>query len=125
MEGYAIYSEPRNACEPVRNLAENGPETPIFAVVDRGKCKFVTKAKMVKRAGFKGLILLDRQSHTGFARITGDDFGQELREMPIVFLLRPEADRFRQKMRENAALRVFVQGECSFREWHLVHCDGV
>lgn len=63
-------------------------------------------------AGYSGaVVILDNQSHSGFHRITGSDPG--LAGVPVVFLLKPEADRFRDMLdKEGGVIRVFIQGEC-------------
>ena len=63
-----------------------------------------------------GAIILDTQSHTGFQRITGDD---PTITIPVVFLLKPEADRLRAILRQQTVVRVFIQGEKGMKKLDL------
>ena len=111
LDSFAIESSPSDACRSVRRISndddDDSSNSGLVAIVERGGCKFVTKARKAQEAGFAGIVILDNQSHTGFHRITGD--GASVR-IPAVFLLKPEADRVREMLRAEGVLRVFIQG---------------
>ncbi len=126
LDSLAVKATPPDACTPVRRIRSNSgvgdkvDVVKLVAVVDRGGCKFVTKARHAQRAGFAGLVILDTQSHTGFRRIVGGDDGGKRVALPTVFLLKPEADRLREMLREEGgAIRVFVQGGSGHPGCHL------
>ena len=53
--GRAQFARPVRACDRITGRRDRAPG--LIAVVARGGCKFVEKAKNVQRAGYKGKIL--------------------------------------------------------------------
>eukprot|EP00095_Tigriopus_kingsejongensis_P001427 maker-scaffold723_size106546-snap-gene-0.22 protein:Tk01427 transcript:maker-scaffold723_size106546-snap-gene-0.22-mRNA-1 annotation:"Hypothetical protein CBG01951" len=104
-EGQAIETVPWHACNNVSlpiSPMEQGFQR-LFAIVERGNCKFAEKAKRVQDAGFQALIVLDNRDHSGFKRITGRD---ESIKIPVIFLLKKESDKIRRMLLLQKKLRV-------------------
>lgn len=61
---------PFHACAPVELMSQQTPEDvashrPIIAIVGRGQCSFVTKARNVQAAGAIGVIIVDFTANVG------------------------------------------------------------
>ena len=110
IDSYAVTIQPRNGCQAPLTYGftvkgrQKGKN--LVALIDRGQCTFVAKAKLAQSAGFQAVVILDNQSHTGFTHIFGDDNSVRI---PVVFLLKPESDKVRKIMELRRFARVKIQ----------------
>ena len=59
--GNLYYSNPRNACLPLSNIAMNLTDPSPIIVIERGACHFVTKSHYAQLFGAKMAIILDNE----------------------------------------------------------------
>ncbi|XP_059097516.1 uncharacterized protein LOC131891859 [Tigriopus californicus] len=107
-EGHALLVTPSLGCEeiaPPYSIIRMS-YLHLFAVIERGECKFIEKVKHAQEAGYEGAIILDNQDHSGFSRITGDDASITI---PVIFLLKDEADRFRNMLNIEIIINVVME----------------
>lgn len=109
MVSHATPVTPSNGCSTPLEVESWSDKKTKVAIMERGDCKFVTKVKNAQMEGFSGVIILDNQSHTGFQRITGDDASITI---PVIFLLKKEADLLRAVIRFEGVARVLIQSKC-------------
>ena len=81
-----------------------------FVAVDRGGCKFTEKAVLAALAGYNGVIILDNKNNTGVRKISGDHVSR-LDRIPVLFLLKKEAEIFRSLLKENPNMKIMIEGE--------------
>ena len=80
-----------------------------LALVFRGGCKFATKAENAVRAGWGGLVILDNQNNTRVDKISGTR-SAITDTIPVIFLLKTEADILLRLMSGYEARNVSITG---------------
>lgn len=96
-----------------RGFVEDDPQVLRFAVITRGGCRFAKKAENAARAGFDGVIILDDQEDTETKHISGDHT-EVLNQVPVLFLLKKEAQILEEHLRENPSLMGTIQDASTF-----------
>ena len=84
-------------------------KVPRLALVFRGGCKFATKAENAGRAGWGGLVILDNQNNTRVDKISGTR-SAITDTIPVIFLLKTEADILLRLMSGYEARNVSITG---------------
>ena len=84
-------------------------KVPRLALVFRGGCKFATKAENAGRAGWGGLLILDNQNNTRVDKISGTR-SAITDTIPVIFLLKTEADILLRLMSGYEARNVSITG---------------
>ncbi|XP_069121333.1 ER degradation-enhancing alpha-mannosidase-like protein 3 [Argopecten irradians] len=108
IQGMVVKVDPFNACSTINNFEELEGN---IAVIERGSCMFVDKARNLQRAGARGSIVIDNtegsssDSHALFA-MSGD--GQQDVEIPLVFLFHKEGHTVLKLLEEFPDLEVLL-----------------
>ncbi|XP_033732617.1 ER degradation-enhancing alpha-mannosidase-like protein 3 [Pecten maximus] len=108
IQGVAVKADPFNACSSITNFEEVEGN---IAIIERGSCMFVDKARQLQKAGARGSIVIDNtegsssESHALFA-MSGD--GQQDVEIPLVFLFHKEGQTVLKLLQEFPDLEVLL-----------------
>ena len=94
---------------PNNYLAHNSAGGNQIAVIRRGVCKFAEKVETAVKAGFEGVVILDDQNNTDVKRISGQKTSLT-ENVPVVFLLRKEADILKRLLAESPNITATIQG---------------
>lgn len=102
----AVYVEPFHACSDLQNKEELLDK---IALIERGECTFVDKARRAMRAGAKAVIIFDNVPDTSINNqppfaMSGD--GKDDVKIPTCFLFTNEAIVLRNALDTESALEV-------------------
>ncbi|XP_038108223.1 ER degradation-enhancing alpha-mannosidase-like protein 3 [Culex quinquefasciatus] len=104
-----VYANPSKVCTTLKNVQELRGR---IAVVERGDCTFVDKARRVQVAGAVAAIVYDNTPNTSIDNqqmfaMSGD--GRDDVKIPVVFLFTKEAEVLRAAIRANSELEVTLR----------------
>ncbi|XP_060068085.1 ER degradation-enhancing alpha-mannosidase-like protein 3 [Ylistrum balloti] len=108
IQGVVAIADPFNACSAITNPEEVEGN---IAIIERGSCMFVDKARNLQKAGAKGSVVIDNtegsssESHALFA-MSGD--GQQDVDIPLVFLFHKEGQTILKLLQEFPKLEILL-----------------
>lgn len=105
----AVFVKPFHACVDVQNEEELIDR---IAVIERGECTFVDKARRAMRAGAKAVIIFDNVADTSIMNqppfaMSGD--GKDDVKIPTCFLFTNEAIQLRNALNIDSELEVSLK----------------
>ncbi|KAL3872065.1 hypothetical protein ACJMK2_040022 [Sinanodonta woodiana] len=115
--GHLAFAEPYKVCSPVLNPEDISGR---IAILERGDCMFVDKARHLQKAGAIGGIVIDHmegssaESQALFA-MSGD--GQQDVQIPLVFLFQKEGQEIIRHLDHNPYLQVLL----AYKPWDEGH----
>ncbi|XP_059621126.1 ER degradation-enhancing alpha-mannosidase-like protein 3 [Phlebotomus argentipes] len=102
----AVLTEPLRLCAALENSIENR-----IAIVERGDCTFIEKARAAQKGGALAVIIIDNTANTSsdnqpmFA-MSGD--GKDDVTIPVVFLFSADGAILKKALQENPELEIFI-----------------
>ncbi|CAG0883021.1 unnamed protein product [Darwinula stevensoni] len=111
VSGQAVLVEPFHVCSDIQN---NGELIGKIAVMERGNCMFVDKARRVEKAGAIGGIVVDNVSGTSSATspmfaMSGD--GTNDVNIPLLFLFETEGQKLLSAIAHSSSLEVMLSAK--------------
>lgn len=105
----AVFVEPFHACVDVKN---GDDLTDKIAIIERGECTFVDKARRAMKAGAKAVIIFDNVPDTSINNqppfaMSGD--GKDDVKIPTCFLFTNEAIQLRNALKIDSELEVSMK----------------
>lgn len=113
ISGHLVQIEDFMCNLPNNYLAHNSAGGNQIAVIRRGVCKFAEKVETAVKAGFEGVVILDDQNNTDVKRISGQKTSLT-ENVPVVFLLRKEADILKRLLAESPNITATIQESNNF-----------
>ncbi|KAI5065073.1 hypothetical protein GOP47_0019768 [Adiantum capillus-veneris] len=81
--GVLSSASPSNACMPLEAVAAKLSSYPVFVLIERGDCNFVSKVQYAQDAGYAAAIVYDNEDSHDLVTMSGNGFGIEI---PAVFV---------------------------------------
>lgn len=105
----AVFVKPFQACADVQNKDELSGK---IAIIERGECTFVDKARRAMKAGAKAVIIFDNVPDTSINNqppfaMSGD--GKDDVKIPTCFLFTNEATVLRNALNNHSDLEVILE----------------
>ena len=98
--GEVLVSDPLFACSPVKSSISNH-KMPVFLLVERGNCSFVTKVHYAKLMGAKLVIIMDDRVEHSENIIMSDDFSYYNLDIPSIFIKKKDGLNLINYLKEN------------------------
>lgn len=117
--GTAVFVKPFHACVDIQNKDELNDK---IAIIERGECTFVDKARRAVQAGAKAVIIFDNVPDTSINNqppfaMSGD--GKDDVKIPTCFLFTNEAIMLRNALNIDSDLDVSCERFALLRNQHL------
>ncbi|MCO5591980.1 hypothetical protein L7F22_045973 [Adiantum nelumboides] len=81
--GVLSSANPSNACTPLEAVDIKLSSYPVFVLIERGDCNFVSKVQYAQDAGYAAAIVYDNEDSHDLVTMSGNGFGIEI---PAVFV---------------------------------------
>lgn len=81
--GLLSAASPLNACTPLEAADAKESNYPVFILIERGDCNFVSKVQYAQDAGYAAAIVYDNEDGHDLVTMSGNGFGIEI---PAVFV---------------------------------------
>jgi len=123
ISGRVEFASPPTLCSSSRTIASShvtslgSSSSPgahrTFVAVDRGGCKFTEKAALAAAIGYGGVVVMDNKNDTNVKKISGDHL-PNLERIPVIFLLKKDAEIFRNLLMENPNMKIMIEDSSTF-----------
>lgn len=121
IEGSLALASPSNACVPLEAADAKESNYPVFVLIERGGCNFVTKVQYAQEAGYAASIVYDNEDGHDLVTMSGNGFGIEI---PAVFVSKEAGSVLSQFVNDKDA-RLYMLPALETSAWSVLAVSSI
>lgn len=119
--GLISAASPVNACVPLEAADAKESNYPVFVLIERGDCSFVSKVQYAQDAGYAAAIVYDNEDSHDLVTMSGNGFGIEI---PAVFISK-EAGYILSQFVNNKDARLYMLPALETSAWSVLAVSSI